>query len=328
MINIFKKLLIFSGIINSIFLFSQKPQFNATLDNFADNREYFSRFAYSQTIFGSRVDLSACFFNKDSLHSATIGFNYMLEYGHNVFAYKPIPDVYYHYHNKHTDFYMGSFPRKNLLSYPLVLITDTLLYYRPNIQGAFGQISGKYGFVNTWIDWTSRQTDTIRETFLAGIAGKLEYSIFYFEEYLYMFHYAKSKKPLPSDNIRDNGGGASYFGLDFTKKWIFDILSFDIGAVYSYDRYRPDPFIFASGFTTRFNLLYRRIGLNAIYYNGNKQILAYGDQFYSGGKYSRIDLIAIPFKSEKVNSKFIFGIHFAADQIDFSQQLLLTIKFF
>ncbi|MBN2519055.1 MAG: hypothetical protein JXB17_01000 [Bacteroidales bacterium] len=316
-------------IINSLYIscFSQKPEFHGTLDNIADNREYFSQYAIPQTILGARVDLNAEFFNEDSVNSAVLGFNYMYECGHNVFAYKPVLDIYYHYHKNNVDYYMGSFPRKNLLFYPLILLTDSLQYYRPNIEGGLGQITGKLGYINVWIDWTSRQTNEVRETFLAGISGKFKPGLVYIEEYLYMYHRAGVHNPPPGDHIRDNGGGATFIGVDLSEKQVLNKLLIDIGLAYSYDRYRPNPYGYARGGMMRFETLYKRFGINGLYYSGDKQHLAYGDMFYSGGKYGRLDIIIIPFSSNRISSRAVLGIHFAADEINTSQQVLITYKF-
>ncbi len=331
--NRFRKIIViilitFNFIYSSFNIIAQKPTINGTFDFIGDNREYFSQYAKAQTILGARVDLNTEFSDSDSTNLIILGMNYLYEFGYIIDGYKPILDLYYHYNNHNIDFYFGSFPRKNLLNYPLVLLTDTLLYYRPNVEGALGQISGERGYLNSWLDWTGRQTDTAHEAFLAGISGRMNINIFYGEEYLYMYHRAGVGNPaLDTNHIRDNGGGAAFIGIDLSQKWLLDQLLFDVGAVFSYDRSRPDPYEFASGFMARIKTQYKRVGIDGVYYNGGKQSLAYGDPFYSAGKYSRVDLYFIPFKSKRVTSKVAFGLHFAPDQFDVSQQVFVTMKF-
>ncbi len=321
-----KKIIFIIILCCQFYCYSQKPNFYGTFDFIADNREYFSKYAYAQTILGGMVDIGAEF-KLDTIHTFYLGTNYFYEYGYTLDAYLPVLDMYYNYSKKFFNFKFGSFPRKNILNYPLVLLADTLLYYRPNIQGAFGQLNTKFGHQNIWIDWTSRQTRTIRETFLAGMSGEFHFNIFYFENYFYMYHQALSKNPSPDDHIRDNGGGSGHLGINLSNIIPIDILKFDAGTVISYDRYRPNPYKSAIGYIGRINLKYKIAGIEGITYFGDKQHLANGDPFYSSGSYSRINLYIIPFFSERINSKFILGMHFAEDELDFSQQLLISVNF-
>ncbi len=309
--------------------FSQhkKPVFHGTFYHIADNREYFSQYAMAQTILGARVDLKAEFSTPDSVNKAFFGFNYLYEYGHTIDAHIPVLNLYYQYQKGVFDFYFGSFPRRDLLNYPLVLLTDSLDYYRPNIEGALAKISGKTGNITLWIDWTSRQTNTVRETFLAGFSTQLNLDMFYNENYMYMYHRAGSKNPPPDDHIRDNGGACSLLGLNLSDKLPFDKMKYDIGAAYSYDRFRSNPYDHNFGLISRIQWKHKMMGLDAVYYSGDKQALPYGDPFYSAGQYSRIDTYIIPFKSKHVSSKVAFSVHFAKDQTDYSQQIFVIYKF-
>ena len=322
------KFLLFINVLYNTAVNSQKPIFHGTFYGFADNREYFCKYAKAQTILGTRADLNAEFSDLDSVNKVFLGINFLYEFGYTINGNKPALDLYYHYNKGIYDFYFGAFPRKHLLNYPLVLLTDTLLYYRPNIEGALGQINGERGDFKIWIDWTGRQTDTVKEAFLAGLSGKMNINLFYFEEYFYMYHLAHAaNRTFDTIPIRDNGGGAVFLGVDLSEKIILDKLVFDIGTVFSYDRYRPDPYLFANGFISRLKTQYKRIGLDGIFYNGAKQSLAYGDPFYSGGKYSRIDCYFIPIQLKNITSKIKFGFHIAEDDFNVSQQIFINIKF-
>jgi len=317
----------FSVLNNLGFSQHKKPVFHGTFYHIADNREYFSQYAMAQTILGARVDLKAEFSSPDSVNKAFLGVNYLYEYGHTPGAHIPVLDLYYQYQKGVFDFYFGSFPRHEPLNYPLVLLTDSLDYYRPNIEGALAKISGKTGSITLWIDWTSRQTKTARETFLAGFSTLFNLNMFYNENYMYMYHRAKSKDPHRNDHIRDNGGACSFLGLNLSEKLPFDKMKIDAGVTYSYDRFRSNPYDHNFGLISRIKWKYKMMGLDAVYYSGDKQVLPYGDPFYSAGKYSRIDTYIIPIKSKNVCSKVAFSVHLANDQTDFSQQIFIVYKF-
>ena len=189
--------------------------------SFFDNREYAQNpYIQSQTMFGSRLDVSVGFCI-DSVHLIQAGADYLYEFGANANSIPLFPTLYYAYSNKHLDFYFGAFPRTELPNYPTLLLTDTLNYYRPNIEGSLLNYKGKNGFQNIWADWTGRQTDTRNERFLAGTSGIIKSGIFYFENFLYMYHHAGTATKDTSFHLRDNGGGVFLAGLDLREKYFF-----------------------------------------------------------------------------------------------------------
>jgi hypothetical protein len=124
--------------------------------HFLDNREYSGngdKYAVSQTMLGAR--LNAMLGAKiDSTQGIMAGANYLLEYGDKIDGNTPTVNLFYHYQKNGLTGFLGSFPRRGLFSYPLALLSDTLDNYRPNIQGAYLETSGKWGYDNFWCDWT------------------------------------------------------------------------------------------------------------------------------------------------------------------------------
>jgi len=312
-----------------------------SFDNICDDREYFSGYATSQTILGARLDLGSGF-EIDSVHEIYAGLNYMFEYGHKPFAnpipdtglanasWNPIVDLYYKYQVKNFRMFFGSFPRHKLLNYPLALLTDTFQYYRPNIQGGLGELSGDWGYQNVWCDWVSRQTYTAREQFMAGASGHIKYGNFYIEDYFYMFHNAGNMISDSTSHVQDNGGGACYVGYNFDNMTPLETLRFDIGMIGCYDRFRPTPYTLHSGFQCRLSAFYKYIGVDATYYNGDKLSLVNGDKFYSNtGNYARIDAYLRPIKSKHTDSKigWSFHIHDGKKQLDNSFQVFFRVDF-
>ena len=266
----------------------------------------------------------------------------MIEYGHKPFSnpipdngannrsWNPVIDLYYKYEKDNFRLQLGSFPRYKILNYPLALITDTFQYYRPNIQGGFMELSGKWGSQNVWCDWISRQTYSAREQFMAGISGHIQVDNIYFEDFIYMFHNASSMTKDTSIHIQDNGGYAFYAGYDLNKKTILDILKIDIGFVGAYDRFRPDPYGFYGGVQLRMFTYYKIAGINVTYYKGDKLSLVNGDPFYRNTtNYARIDTYIKPFKSKYIDSKIGWSFHLldGGKKLDNSLQVLLRVDF-
>ncbi len=306
-------------------LYSQDLLFHTDFHQILDNREYFSSYGHHQTILGSRLNLLAGV-QLDSLSSIHAGVNYMYESGGSIDEVPLQVNLFYKYKSKRTLAYFGSFPRAHLLNYPLALLTDTLNYYRPNIEGGFWQLSGNWGKVNFWCDWTGRQTKTRREAFMAGFSGRFIYRILYFDYYAYMYHFATDA--TGAQHIRDNGAESGFLGVDLSflshhlKK-----LSIDIGVLGSYNRVRPSSYVHYAGFMSRLNVHFNRFGMDAVIYLGDAPHLAYGDALYTSEQYSRIDLFVVPFKTPYVHSRFSFNLHFIKGEFNTSQQLSLIAYF-
>ena len=311
--------------INGIKGFSQQIWGYGNFENICDDREYHYKNVTNVVILGARLD-GGVGFQADSLNQVYLGLNYMFEYGSNPYDLRPVPDLYYKYEVKNFRMFFGSFPRVNLLKYPLVLHTDSLMYYRPNIQGGLLELSRDWGYQNVWCDWTGHQTNTVHEAFMAGMSGRLKYNIFYLEDYFYMFHFAGTK--LDATHVNDNGGGALYLGIDLSRKTLLETLKFDIGGVGNYDRTRPTNYNGFFGLQERLSLFYKIFGVDATYYKGDKIKLVWGDGFYKSGDYGRLDTYLKVFKSEKVDTKIGWSFHFVNGTYnDDSFQVLFRVNF-
>jgi len=298
---------------------------NVGMEGILDNREYFNQYTDHQTIFGSRVFLSGGL-SINEHHQLVGGIDYFYEFGTLEDYHTPKMILYYKGHKDPLTFYFGSFHRKNLLNYPLVLLSDTLNYFRPNIEGIYLCYSKSRINQNIWIDWTSRQTSDIRETFLAGESGLYNVGIFYMKQYMIMYHHAKPGNSIPGDNIRDNGGLSASLGMNLNNFIPLDSCSFSIGSVLSYDRIRGIYDLeFPFGILCELDLKYKKIGLSGKYYNGEGHKVLYGDGLYKAKSYGRIDIYYYPFYSKDINSKFGFSFHFIDGEINYSQAIIIQI---
>jgi len=305
-------------------LHSQRFEWLAGFDGFLDNREYYS-IHIPKTIFGSRFRAEVGG-SIDGIHRLRVGINYLYEFGTAIDANKPNLTLYYEYHNEGVMLFVGAFPRRDLLRYPRALLSDTLNYYRPNIEGLYAGYSWYWGQQNAFLDWTSRQSDTAHERFMAGTSGKLFFRDFFLSNYFLMSHFAGTAINDPDQSVRDNMGYNIDAGVDLSGKTFLDSLCISAGILGSFDRVRADgdeghtPV----GFLGQAIFLYKFAGVAATYYAGEGQTLLYGDPFYRLDRYGRTDLLFISFRRGPVEMKIDVGIHFAGGQIDYSQQLWVS----
>jgi hypothetical protein len=309
---------------NLISVDAQQLEGSISLHGFVDNREYAKSNRFSQTIFGTRfspeIGLLA-----DSVHRIRVGFNALHESGSSKFTVKIDPVIYYQYQKEKWDFYVGVFPRQNLLSdYPRIIFKDTLNYYRPNVEGMLVKYQTQHGNEVVWIDWTSRQTDLDRETFLFGVSGKYKTGLFLTEHYVMMFHNAGPGISIPGDHIQDNGAAVLKAGLDLSDKTFLDTLTLKLGGVMSFERTRSvGGWNTPKGYLLELHAGYKRFAISNSFYQGEGHQLINGDQFYTAKTYNRADFIYTPIKFKNIEGQFVFSFHFLEGVVDNQQAFSL-----
>jgi len=281
---------------------------------FLDNREYKDFVARSRTYSGTRTALDFGL-NIDSLNHFVVGVNAIHEFGAIPFYLKVNPIAYYKFKSSKWQFYAGEFPREGLIdNYPRALLNDTLMYYRPNVEGLLAKYQTAHFMETGWIDWVSRQTTVEREQFLFGFEGRYRPSLagpFYISHYFLLMHDAGAEILLPNDHIGDNGGAQVRLGLDFThKQTAFDSLSFEAGGMISMQRERGlDGFKIPKGFVASAYASFSRFAIFDEFYAGQGSEITYGDAFYEKKFYNRLDLMFTPFKANRLKGQFILSIH-------------------
>jgi len=294
-------------------------------DEILDNREYFTSYGTHQTIFGARINPGISF-GFDSLHSVNVGINYMYEFGGELLGIMPQLDLYYSYQSEHLRLRFGSFPRKDLLDYPLILLTDSLNYYRPNMEGASVFYGWAWGNVHGWVDWIGRETPETRESILGGFDATLRAGVFYLATMATRYHLARTTAPDDDNKLRDDGSLVGMLGADLGDGLPLDELDISTGWVSTYLRARPADFVWTGGWLTRLTARYDIFGLKGSYYYGDAPPLVYGDPLYRSGNYGRIDLFVDPFKNPRISSKIGWSFHLIpGDGLYHSQQILITI---
>lgn len=324
---LFSKLFMFGLLLFSTTLsYGQELEGNLNFFGFMDNREYLKSGRYSQTIFGTRISPEVGL-RIDSVHRLRIGFNALYEFGsqHAKFFDKIEPVIYYQYEQDKIDFFIGSFPRLSLVDdYPRALLSDTLNYYRPNVQGMLAKYENDEFRETIWLDWTSRQTDIDRETFIFGLSGKYKPGKFFISHHAYMFHNAGAAIEVPGDNLQDNGAAELKIGIDLSRSTFLDSLTVAGGGMMSFERTRSiSDFVTPKGFVADLYAGYKRFSITNTFYAGQGHHLILGDKFYDAKTYNRIDLGWTPILFKNISGRFVFTYHYADGIMDNQQAFFL-----
>ncbi|MCX6330011.1 MAG: hypothetical protein NTZ85_10950 [Bacteroidia bacterium] len=317
---------------------SQKPFWEAGLYSFFDNTEFgHSKVQVPQTMAGVRI-APGFGVRFDSVHSITLGVNVLHEFGSNEIIGDLFPTAYYKFDNKPFKFLMGAFPRSYAVErYPRIFFQDSISYYRPNINGILLEYSLKSLLINLWLDWTSRQSYEMHEAFFMGFSGKYNVSIFYIQEFTYMFHFAGKMNPAVEEALHDNGILLTSLGINLSGKTIFDQLDFNGGWVVGLDRARADKtgWIDQNGFLSEARIEFKSVGLYNTFYVGNGQMYYYkdhnnelywGDPIYRTKIYNRADFYIDFLKNKSVSTQLIYSLHFAEGNVYHEQALKVSIN--
>lgn len=310
----------------SVVSFAQKVEYQVQFHGIGDNREFDK--AYSQTILGEITSFEIGT-TLEEHHQFRLGLSHLFEFGSDMEEQDPKLIAYYHYQDEQTAFYFGAFPRMDLINFPLALLTDTLLYYRPNIEGMYARYNWSWGYQNGFIDWTGRQTETRRESFLAGSSGEMRSGSFFFQNYITLFHYAETKQELVNEHITDNVGVAMYVGADLEKIIPLKRAYLKLGVLESSIRERSvsDGFTNAFSFNGEFYGEIRNVALRANLHQGKGHHQINGDRFYDFDSYLRTDFIWKFFNQKHIQGRFNLSFHLVDGNLDNSQQLSLVYRF-
>ena len=305
---------------------AQRPGYDISFHQIFDNREFFSEFAFPQTIFGARLDASLVF-SIDTMHSFAAGLNYLYEHGSSVLGVTPQVNLYYVYQSDQLELAFGSFPRRDRIDMPLVFLADTLHYYRPNVEGGYVAFGGRHIEVYGFVDWTGRVSKTTREAFLAGMDASVRLAHFFVNPSFLMYHQARSYDPADGRPIRDNGIFSLVAGASVGDQQEFSVR-LSAGYIASYNRLRPEDLTWGKGWQTIIDLQYTIFGFKGVYYFGTPIVFEYGDPFYRAGNYGRMDLFADPFRLKNIDSKIGWSFHLVPGEgLHHSQQLLMCVRF-
>lgn len=305
---------------------AQNFECQVLFEGIGDNREFSnSNKAMSQSILGSRGAFEIGL-EKDG-HRIRSGLSHLLEFGSDLDFHKPKLTLYYQFSDAKKDFLFGAFPRRERIDFPLAMLTDTLLYYRPNIEGMFGEVRWDWGHQNGFVDWVSRQTDVKRENFIVGFSGEISHNNLFLQNYLLMFHDAGPGIDLPDDHVKDYLGYALQAGVRTSESSPVNGL-IKAGVLSSSFRERSvtDGFVHAASLFAEAQGRFKNYGIKSVLHSGDGHRFKVGDRFYRVNNYWRTDVIWYFINHEKVKGRFNLSFHLV-DWSDLDQQQQLSIVY-
>lgn len=323
-----KKTLLLVFILSNLLAEAQDFKYQVLFEGIGDNREFTHEFAHPQTILGTRgafelgVDIDE--------HRLRGGLSYLFEFGSDIDAQKPKLTLYYQFEDEKNEFLFGAFPRRDKIDFPLAMLSDTLLYYRPNIEGLYGKVNWDWGFQNAFVDWVGRQSETQREQFLAGASGEISHKNLFVQNYLLMFHDAERTIEAPNEHIRDYLGCSFQAGIR-TKEDAQLQGDLKAGILTSMFRERSvtDGYITNTSLFAELNGRYKNFGIKSVLSSGASHNFAYGDNYYSNADdYWRTDIIWYFINHKNVKGTFNLSMHLVNwETLDQQQQLSVIYLF-
>jgi len=329
---------IFILLIINFSVFAQELQWKAGLNYFFDNTEYVrSTLTKDQTMNGVHFSPELGM-SWDSVHAIFGGVNALKISGSKGFVDKIDFTAYYQYDSQNVKFQAGAFPRADLLSnYSDFFFQDSVINFRPVMQGFYLNIGNKNAFYNLWLDWVSHQTAVDREAFYIGASAHKSFGLLFADFQSYMFHYANVHPTNPAYHVCDNALAHLSVGASYNNHQGIDTLLFAVGVLGGFERDRgmgDDAFLPVAA-VLRLNFQYRGFGTNNTLYIGDPRMIMYdkyGGNFYWGNpflrskSYLQSKFYVNVFNNDWINGKVGMNLHFSEKQIFYEQTFSLNVS--
>ncbi len=302
---------------------AQKTLYSGWFEGIGDNREFFSRKSYSQTILASKVgfELGRAFDG----HYVGAGLLHLYEFGTAIDLHIPSLTLYYRYHDAKKTFHFGSFPRTNLINLPLAMMADTVHYFRSHIEGLRGAYRWNNGHQYVLIDWTGKKSEFEREAFTVAAGGEIMGEHLFLRNYFLLNHLAHSELRPPGQHIRDNIGYAVQGGWRWGHLWEFELKAGILGSIYR-ERSVTDGIVHAKSLLTGMSMKFRNFKIDQTINSGEAHTFMTGDPFYRLNNYMRTDAIWYFINHPKVQGRFNLSFHLL-DWKDLDQSQQISIRF-
>lgn len=307
---------------------AQKLEYQILFEGIGDNREFFSGKSKSQTILGSRGEFEIG--TTLQKHRVRAGLSHLFEFGSSIDYHQPRLILYYQYEDELKSFHFGSFPRRDLVRFPLALLSDTLSYFRPTIEGLRAEYRWQGGWQNGFIDWTGRQNAIVREAFTVGSSGQIGGKRWFVENYFTLSHLAGHEPRVPNEHIQDNLGyvvQAGFRSNNSSGNWQGYLKGGVLGSLFR-ERSVTDGFISAQSLLAEGYLKYKNFAAKSVLHSGEGHRLIHGDPFYRLENYLRSDIIWYFINGKNVKGRFNLSFHLIEwNDLDQSQQMSIVYVF-
>jgi hypothetical protein len=319
-------LLLFLGVKQG---FAQTFNYDISFKGIADNREYTREINNEkETIIGSQLGFSVGT-NIDKVHALNVGLNYFYEFGSTFLELKPDLLLYYSFTGEKGGVKFGSFPREFLQHFPKALLSDKFMYYNLTVDGILIDHKTETLTLAAFVDWLSRQNELRREQFMVGLTGIYRPNALLIEANAYINHNGRRTTFSETDYIDDYLGGCLTVGYDFSGFLALDKLLVKTGILTSShrDRLTSKTHVINSSSYSELIAEYKGFGIETFLKFGEKHQFSYGDQYYNNAEhYVRTNLYFVPFKTERVNARFDWSLHFTKGNLDHQQLFILTFN--
>jgi hypothetical protein len=318
--------------------YSQEFTWRTGLFTFFDNTEFGqSEFKVPQTMAGVMIAPEAGLV-WDSVQMVNAGISMMHEFGSLKAFDRICPTAYYTLYKGPLKFNMGAFPRSLAVErYPRLFFQDSISYYRPNINGILLELGKNKSYINLWLDWTGRKSDSVREAFFIGYSGRFTYNIFYVQHFGYIFHFAEKLNPVVYEALHDNLLFQTSAGIDLSGKTGFNKLEVNAGWIVGLERARTDNsgWISRNGLLVETKIEYRFLGLFNSFYKGSGLMnfykdhghdLYWGDPAYRAITYNRSDFYLKLLNNRTLDFELTYSLHFLESRIYHEQLIKLRVN--
>ncbi len=318
-------------------LFSQEFKWNTGIFFFFDNTEFAkSKLTQDQTMAGVRLsqEVGWMFDEKNYIMG---GVDALKCLGGDDFINNFHFLAYYQLKDKNTLLKVGAFHRGDLLDdYSTLFFQDSIVFYKPTMEGVYFQKGDKQQFVKLWLDWTGLQSAEVRESFFLGASTYKEFGKYIFADFQsYMFHYATTRPSLPNMSVADNLLGQLSLGVKHSNKNGLDKLRFSAGVLAGYERDRRimDDYKIPFGMVIRGDVECKSFGMENLLYLGQKRMEFYDDfgnqmywgtPFLRGGNYFQNKLYWNFLDNQYVKGQLAAKTHVAEGNVYFEQMLTVS----
>lgn len=313
----------------------QQIEWNIKSDGFFDNLEYSSPYRESKTMDGLWVQPSLAL-RWDERHSLHAGFGARANWGDGENLEDPTLELYYEYSTEPLRFLFGVFSRDEMQGdWPTALISDSVRYYGPMMEGFLFQHKKGQNYVEAFVDWTGCRSKERREQFMAGVSGLLVKGAFQAGFQGYYYHYARRLDAPTDEYVRDYGVANFFVGLNLSRMTPLDSLVVRAGVLSDLERDRQfiNDWDINPGFLFEATATWRNLYLKNTFYAGRGEQSSgaagvgewyWADSFYRSAVYDRTDFLFRFIRNRYVNAYVGLSTHFD-DEGKFSWQQRLSV---
>lgn len=306
-----------------------------------DNREFdHTSLDRSQTLFGVRLSPEIGIGISDSVggtHRLMAGVQYIQPIGNDFREAKVLPTVYYEYGIKGFSAHLGAIPYTHLIEpLPDLLMSDSINYFHPNIQGALFQYRSSKGFAEVLCDWRGLWTPNIREAFRVVGNGRYQYQWFFVGGMAQMNHLANYAPPTPAVGVCDDLVFYPYLGVNLGGVTPLDSFSLRAGYVCSIERDRAaEKTYIPQGGMLELYLNWRFLGLKNTLYYGDCQMPLYakygsvlnqGDAMMQARFYDKAEIFAYMVRNSFVSCYAACNLLFIDGSFNTQQRVVAQFR--